>query len=100
MSTNHLKPGVVTGDDYKTLVAAAKEGGYALPAVNVTSTNTANAVLEAAALAKSDVMQAKDLPMAPWPRFWVRWHARSTCTCSPNTTVFVWSYTRITLTRN
>lgn len=56
MSTNHLKPGVVTGDDYKTLVTAAKEGGYALPAVNVTSTNTVNAVLEAAALAKSDVI--------------------------------------------
>ncbi|MCL2823329.1 MAG: class II fructose-bisphosphate aldolase [Polyangiaceae bacterium] len=51
-----LKPGVVTGEDYKTLVAAAKTGGYALPAVNVTSTNTLNAVLEAAAKAKSDVI--------------------------------------------
>jgi fructose-bisphosphate aldolase class II len=51
-----LKPGVVTGEDYKKLVAAAKAGGYALPAVNVTSTNTLNAVLEAAAKAKSDVI--------------------------------------------
>jgi fructose-bisphosphate aldolase class II len=51
-----LKPGVVTGEDYKTLVAAAKEGGYALPAVNITGTNTLNAVLEAAAQAKSDVI--------------------------------------------
>jgi len=51
-----LKPGVVTGKDYKTLVAAAKEGGYALPAVNITGTNTLNAVLEAAAKAKSDVI--------------------------------------------
>jgi fructose-bisphosphate aldolase class II len=51
-----LKPGVVTGDDYQTLLAAAKEGGYALPAVNVVSTNSLNAVLEAAAKAGSDVI--------------------------------------------
>ena len=44
-----LKPGVVTGKDYLTLVAAAKAGGYALPAVNVSSSSTVNAVLEAAA---------------------------------------------------
>ena len=30
-----LKPGVVIGEDYKVLLKAAKEGGYALPAVNV-----------------------------------------------------------------
>ena len=51
-----LKPGVVTGEDYKALINAAKQGGYALPAVNVTGTNTLNAVLEAAAKAKSDVI--------------------------------------------
>lgn len=51
-----LSPGVVTGDDYKTLISAAKAGGYALPAVNVTGTNTLNAVLEAAAQANSDVI--------------------------------------------
>ncbi len=51
-----LKPGVATGEDYRTLVAACKAGGYALPAVNVTGTNTINAVLEAAALNKSDVI--------------------------------------------
>lgn len=51
-----LKPGVVTGEDYRKLIAAAKEGGYALPAVNVTGTNTLNAVLEAASKAKSDVI--------------------------------------------
>lgn len=51
-----LKPGVVSGDDYKTLVAACKAGGYALPAVNVTSTHTINAVLEAAHKNKSDVI--------------------------------------------
>jgi fructose-bisphosphate aldolase class II len=51
-----LNPGVVTGADYKALIASAKAGGYALPAVNITGTNTMNAVLEAAAQAKSDVI--------------------------------------------
>ena len=51
-----LKPGVVTGKDYETLVASCKAGNYALPAVNVTSTNTINAVLEAAAKNKADVI--------------------------------------------
>ena len=51
-----IKPGVVTGDNYKAVVAAAKAGGYALPAVNVVGTNSINAVLEAAAKAKSDVI--------------------------------------------
>lgn len=51
-----LKPGVVTGDDYKTLVAACKAGRYALPAINVTSTNTINGALEAAARNGADVI--------------------------------------------
>ena len=51
-----VKPGVVTGDDVKKLLQAAKEGGYALPAVNVVNTNSINAVLEAAAAVKSPVM--------------------------------------------
>lgn len=54
MST--LKPGVVTGNDYRLLVKAAKDNGYALPAVNVVGTNSINAVLEAAANNKSDVI--------------------------------------------
>lgn len=54
--TFSIKPGVVTGKDYLSLVQACKQGRYALPAVNVTGTNTANAVLEAAALNKSDVI--------------------------------------------
>jgi fructose-bisphosphate aldolase class II len=56
MSNATLKPGVVTGEGYKTLVNAAKSGGYALPAVNVTGTNTINAVMEAAAKANSDII--------------------------------------------
>ena len=47
-----LKPGVVTGEDYLTLLKAAKEGGYALPAVNAVGTNSVNAVME---LLKMDV---------------------------------------------
>lgn len=52
----YLNAGVVTGNDYKTLVARAKEGGYALPAVNVVGTNSINAVLEAAAKNNADVI--------------------------------------------
>ena len=51
-----LALGVVTGEDYRSLVAACKAGGFALPAVNVSGTNSVNAVLEAAAAAKSDVI--------------------------------------------
>ena len=53
---SNLKPGVVWGEDYQTLLKACKEGQYALPAVNITGTNTANAVLEAAAKNNSDVI--------------------------------------------
>lgn len=54
--TVSLKAGVVTGQDYLKLVKACKEGRYALPAVNVVGTNSLNAVLEAAAVNKSDVV--------------------------------------------
>ncbi|MBT3299726.1 MAG: class II fructose-bisphosphate aldolase [Candidatus Marinimicrobia bacterium] len=54
--TYSLKPGVVSGDDYKILLKAAKEGGYAIPAVNTVGTNSVNAVMEAAAKNKSDVI--------------------------------------------
>ena len=56
MSDISLKPGVVTGSDYAVLVDAAKQGGYALPAVNVVGTNSMNAVMEAAAQANSDII--------------------------------------------
>lgn len=51
-----LKPGVVSGAEYKALIAACKKGGYALPAVNVIGTSTINAVMEAARKNKSDVV--------------------------------------------
>lgn len=59
-STTHpsrtLKPGVVTGEDYRALIEACKAGGYALPAVNIVGTNSVNAVLEAAAANRSDII--------------------------------------------
>ena len=51
-----INAGVVTGEDYVNLVKACKEGGYALPAVNVVDSTTANAALEAAREAKSDII--------------------------------------------
>lgn len=54
--TTTIKPGVVTGAEYKALVSACKTGGYALPAVNVVNTNTINAVLESARRNQSDVI--------------------------------------------
>lgn len=56
MTTTTLKPGVVTGKEYRALVQACKDGHYALPAINVVGTNSINAVLEAAAKNKSDVI--------------------------------------------
>jgi len=51
-----VKPGVVTGDDVQKLLRFAKDNSFALPAVNVVSTNSVNAVLEAAASVNSPVM--------------------------------------------
>lgn len=51
-----VKPGVVTGEDVQKIFAIAKENKFALPAVNVISTDSINAVLEAAAKVKSPVI--------------------------------------------
>lgn len=51
-----LPPGVVYGARYKALVEHCKSNRYALPAVNVTGTNSINAVMEAAAQNGSDVI--------------------------------------------
>ncbi|TPQ25011.1 class II fructose-bisphosphate aldolase [Methylomonas sp. EFPC3] len=51
-----VKPGVVTGEDVQKVFAICKENKFALPAVNVISTDTINSVLEAAAKAKSPVI--------------------------------------------
>jgi fructose-bisphosphate aldolase class II len=56
MASSTMRPGVVTGERYRDFVATAKEGGYAIPAVNVTSTSTLNSALEAAATTHSDII--------------------------------------------
>ncbi len=48
--------GVVTGNDLQKLFKVAKEEGFALPAVNVVSTSSVNAVLEAAKKVNSPVI--------------------------------------------
>jgi fructose-bisphosphate aldolase class II len=51
-----VKPGVVTGDALLALLDHARTNGYAIPAVNCTSSSTANACLEAAAKNNSPIM--------------------------------------------
>lgn len=51
-----IKPGVATGDEVQAIFAYAKSKGFALPAVNVTSTSTVNAVMETAAKLKAPVI--------------------------------------------
>ncbi len=51
-----IESGVITGDDVKIVFNHAKENGYALPAVNVVSTDSVNAVLEAAKEVNSPVI--------------------------------------------
>ena len=51
-----IKPGVATGDQVQEIFAHAKKHGYALPAVNVVGSNTANAVMETAARLNSPVI--------------------------------------------
>lgn len=51
-----FRPGVLTGSEVKELLDYANENDFALPAVNVTSSSTINAVLEAAKAVNSPVM--------------------------------------------
>ena len=51
-----VKAGVVTGADLQFVFKVAKENGFAIPAVNVVSSSTVNAVLEAAKVANAPVM--------------------------------------------
>ncbi len=51
-----FKAGVIFGEDLKALYKDAKARQYALPAANVTSTSTINAVLETAARVQSPVV--------------------------------------------
>lgn len=51
-----VKPGVLTGGAVKDLLQAAKEQGYAIPAVNCVTSSSINTVLEAAKKYNSPVM--------------------------------------------
>ncbi len=51
-----IKPGVVTGEALNELFRMAKQGQFALPAVNAVGTNSVNAVMEAAAAVNSPVI--------------------------------------------
>jgi fructose-bisphosphate aldolase class II len=51
-----VAPGVLSGDDLYSVYAAAKEAGFAMPAVNVVNTDSVNGVLEAAAKVNSPVI--------------------------------------------
>lgn len=56
MVLDQIKPGVVTGDDVRKLFKMAKENNFALPAVNVVGSHSANAALEAAKEANSPII--------------------------------------------
>ncbi len=54
--SHSIKPGVATGDEVQAIFQYAKEKGFALPAVNVTSTSTVNGVIETAAKLNAPVI--------------------------------------------
>lgn len=51
-----MQAGVLTGENVRKLFDHAKENGYAIPAINVTSSSVVNAVLEAARDIKSPII--------------------------------------------
>jgi fructose-bisphosphate aldolase class II len=56
MNFEQIKPGVVTGDDLQLLFEIAKKNQFAIPAVNVVSSGSINAVLEAAKIKGYPIM--------------------------------------------
>lgn len=53
---HNIKPGVATGDQVQEIFNYAKEKGFALPAINVTSSSTINGVMETAAKLNAPVI--------------------------------------------
>jgi len=51
-----VSPGVVTGKGVQDVFAVAKANGFALPAVNIVGSSSANAVMEAAKAVNSPVI--------------------------------------------
>ncbi len=56
MAKTNFPAGVISGEEVQALFAYAKEKGFAIPAVNVTGTDTVNAVLETAKAVNSPVI--------------------------------------------
>ena len=56
MSSHSIPTGVATGDAVQSIFALAKQKAFALPAVNVTGSNTINAVLETAVALNAPVI--------------------------------------------
>jgi fructose-bisphosphate aldolase class II len=54
--SHNIKPGVATGKEVQDIFKLAKQKGFALPAVNVTGSNTINSVLETAASLNAPVI--------------------------------------------
>ncbi|MBZ9728403.1 class II fructose-bisphosphate aldolase [Salegentibacter sp. JZCK2] len=54
--SHNIKPGVATGKEVQEIFNYAKEKGFALPAVNIIGSSSANAVLETAAELNSPVI--------------------------------------------
>jgi len=54
--SHNIKPGVATGSEVQEIFRYAKEKNFALPAVNVSSTSTVNAVMETAAKLNAPVI--------------------------------------------
>lgn len=53
---HNIKPGVATGDEVQHIFEYAKQYGFALPAINVTSSSTVNGVMETAAKLNAPVI--------------------------------------------
>lgn len=53
---DHVKAGVITGDDLQKVFSIAKEEGFALPAVNCVGSDSVNAAMEAAVKANSPII--------------------------------------------
>lgn len=51
-----VRPGVAWGESLKEIFRIAKQNGFAIPAVNVTGTDTVNAVMEAARVVNSPII--------------------------------------------
>tara|TARA_B110000971_G_scaffold168251_1_gene172601 strand:+ start:173 stop:634 length:462 start_codon:yes stop_codon:yes gene_type:complete len=56
MPAHNLPAGVLTGQDVHTLLLHARTNGYAIPAINCTSSSTANAAMESAASHNSPII--------------------------------------------